>query len=483
MEVSNVAIPATGRQILDQSTLTVTEWVRHWVATLLGTHANQTVIGPVDRADLGAMLCFLLAALAANGVAAAIVNHKMRRAGISTDNRRIQHNSLGALGKPLYVVFWVCGIYCAVIVALTKLTSNETLGLVKQGADTLFNLSVYAVLFWCLFRFTRVAEARLTAWAAKTAGKLDDLMVSLLGQSLRVMVPVFGIIFALPILNLPATYEGAIAKGTSILLIVALATLLFHAVNVGGRAVLSRFDITAADNLRARKVYTQVQVISRMIHVAIAVLAAASLLMLFQEVRNIGTSLLASAGIVGIIAGIAAQKTLANLFAGFQIALAQPMRQDDVVIVEGEWGRVEEITLSYVVVHIWDDRRLILPLSYFIEKPFQNWTRTSSGLLGSVFVWVDYAFPVDEGREALKQIIESHPLWDKRFWNLQVSDANDKTMQLRILATSADSSKSWDLRCDIREKFIAYVQKMHPQRLPLIRMQMEGPAAGSMANR
>jgi len=432
---------------------------------------------------VGAMLCFLLAALAANGVAAAILSRQMRRAGVSAADGQLKHRVLGALGKPLYVVFWVCGIYFAVMVVLAKLTSNETLTLVKQGADTLFNLSVYAVLFWSLFRFTRVLEARLTAWAAGTDSKLDDLMVSLLGQSLRVMVPVLGIIFALPILNLPANYDGVVAKSTSILLIVTLAILLFHAVNVGGKAVLSRFDISAADNLRARKVYTQVQVISRMIHVVITVLAAASLLMLFQEVRNIGTSLLASAGIVGIIAGIAAQKTLANLFAGFQIALAQPMRQDDVVIVEGEWGRVEEITLSYVVVHIWDDRRLILPLSYFIEKPFQNWTRTSSGLLGSIFVWVDYAFPVDEGREALKKIIEVHPLWDKRFWNLQVTDATDKTMQLRILATSADSSKSWNLRCDIREQFIAYIQKMHPQRLPLIRAQIDGPAAGLMANR
>jgi small-conductance mechanosensitive channel len=194
--------------------------------------------------------------------------------------------------------------------------------------------------------------------------------------------------------------------------------------------------------------------------------------MLFEEVRHIGTSVLASAGIVGIIAGIAAQKTLANLFAGFQIALAQPMRQDDVVIVEGEWGRVEEITLTYVIVHIWDDRRMVLPLTYFIEKPFQNWTRTSSGLLGTVLVWVDYSFPVDEGRTALKEIIESNPLWDKRFWNLQVSDASEKSMQLRVLATSADSSKSWDLRCAIRENFITYIQKNHPQSLPQLRTQL-----------
>ena len=196
--------------------------------------------------------------------------------------------------------------------------------------------------------------------------------------------------------------------------------------------------------------------------------------MLFQQVRHVGTSLLASAGIMGIIAGVAGQKTLANLIAGFQIALAQPIRQDDVVIVEGEWGRIEEITLSYVVVHIWDDRRLVLPLTYFVEKPFQNWTRNSAQLLGSVFVWVDYSFPLEEGREALKRIIESSPLWDRRFWNLQVTDTSERTMQLRVLATSEDSSKSWDLRCEIREKFIAYIQKHHPRSLPVVRAQVLG---------
>jgi small-conductance mechanosensitive channel len=221
--------------------------------------------------------------------------------------------------------------------------------------------------------------------------------------------------------------------------------------------------------LRARQVYTQVHVIGRVIDVAIGVLAVAAVLMLFQEVRHVGTSLLASAGIVGVIGGLAAQKTLANVFAGFQIALAQPIRQDDVLVVEGEWGRVEEITLTYVVVHIWDERRLILPLSYFIEKPFQNWTRTSAAIMGSVILWVDYAFPVDAARAALKQIVEASPLWDRRFWNLQVSDATDRAMQLRVLATSADSSKSWDLRCEIREKFMGFIREHHPECLPTIR--------------
>ncbi|MEI9864995.1 MAG: mechanosensitive ion channel domain-containing protein [Limisphaerales bacterium] len=214
-----------------------------------------------------------------------------------------------------------------------------------------------------------------------------------------------------------------------------------------------------------------------MVYAVISLFTIASILMLFQEVRQFGTSILASAGVVGIVIGFAAQKTISNLFAGFQIAMTQPIRLDDVVIVENEWGRVEEITLTYVVIRIWDDRRLIVPLGYFIEKPFQNWTRTSADLLGSVFVWVDYTLPLDEVRQALKEIIEPHPLWDKRFWNLQVSDATERTMQLRVLATTADASKGWDLRCAIREQLIAYIQKNHPQSLPQFRTQIGGPGA------
>jgi small-conductance mechanosensitive channel len=236
-----------------------------------------------------------------------------------------------------------------------------------------------------------------------------------------------------------------------------------------------------ADNLRARKIHTQLQVISKTLYIFIGIFTVASILMLFDEVRHLGTSILASAGVIGVIVGFAAQKTIANLFAGFQIALAQPIRMDDVVIVEGEWGRIEEITLTYVVVHIWDDRRLIVPLSDFIEKPFQNWTRVSAHLLGSVLLWVDYSLPLEETRQAVRQIIEASPLWDRRFWNLQVSDASERTMQLRVLCTAADSSKAWDLRCEVREKLIGFIQKHHPESLPRFRTVLEKAGAREVA--
>ncbi|HUA25620.1 MAG TPA: mechanosensitive ion channel domain-containing protein [Steroidobacteraceae bacterium] len=430
---------------------------------------NREVLGAITWADIALSCAVVVLITIANAVAATVLRRKRKATAAAGE---LRHHALGALRGPLYLLIWICGSYFALapLVASSPGGSGQILGALR----TLLNLGVFAVAFWFCFRFTRVLEARMSAWAAHTSGRLDDLLVPLLGRGLRVILPVLAIIFALPILGLPPAYAATAGKGISALLIVAITVVLFQAVKTVQEMMLLRFDITASNNLRARKLYTQVHVLGRVAYVAIGLFAVACILMLFQQVRHVGTSLLASAGIVGIIAGVAGQKTLANLIAGFQIALAQPIRLDDVVIVEGEWGRIEDITLSYVVVHIWDDRRLVLPLTYFVEKPFQNWTRNSAQLLGSVFVWVDYSFPLEEGRKALAQIIESSPLWDRRFWNLQVTDASERTMQLRVLATSENSSKSWDLRCEIREKFIAYIQKHHPRSLPVVRAQVTG---------
>jgi small-conductance mechanosensitive channel len=462
----------------------VTVRLAGWTASLGGPGMRAVVTGSITRADIS-IVAFYLGAVVLLNVAIAVYVTKRAgadAAGLAAANGvSWQHRSFGPLAKPVYILLWILGLYVAATPLLVKLPPGDEFAVVRGVMDVALDLGAFAAAFWFLFRATRVIEAHLAFWASKTASKVDDLLVPLVGSCLRVIVIVAGIGVGSPLLGLPLRFEGVLGKFTSIMVIAAIAVLLIRAVSISQRLVLTRYDLTAADNLRARQVYTQLHVISRVVYVTIGVLAVAAVLMLFQEVRHVGTSLLASAGIVGIIGGFAAQKTLANLFAGFQIALAQPVRQDDVVVVEGEWGRVEEITLTYVIVHIWDDRRLVLPLSYFIEKPFQNWTRTSANIMGSVFVWVDYAFPVDEGRTALKEIIEASPLWDQRYWNLQVSDATEKTMQLRVLATSSDSSRNWDLRCEIREKFIAYIQAHHPGRLPLLRAEISQPAAGAAA--
>jgi small-conductance mechanosensitive channel len=467
----------SGKNYLDQFFAGFTALISRALEYLFGSGVRHPVFGDVTWADVGTVLCLVLLILFINALAVAFLRRKARQTA-AIGGGQLQHHVFGALGKPLYVLIWICGIYLAAMPLLLKLPPDEELQVIRVLFDKLFDLGMFVAVFWLFFRFTHLLEARLEIWAKRTDSKIDDLLVPLLGRSLRVILPVVGIIFALPLLGLPAAYAVVLGKGTSILLIVAVAAILFQAVNLGEKAVLARFDIKAADNLRARKIYTQVHVIGKMVYAAIGLFTVASILMLFQEVRQFGTSILASAGVLGIILGFAAQKTISNLFAGIQIAMAQPIRLDDVVIVEGEWGRVEEITLTYVTIHIWDDRRLIVPLGYFIEKPFQNWTHASARLLGSVFLWVDYTMPLDELRKALKEIIEPNPLWDKRFWNLQVTDVTEKTMQIRILATTADSSQGWDLRCDIREKLIAYIQKHHPQSLPHFRTLTAGETPG-----
>jgi len=464
----------SGRDLLDGFSIYVTTVLRQWMELLFGANVSTPVLGSVTWEDIGLMLCLMLVVLFLNLVAFAFVRHKLKHFTSKPDDKKLLHHVFGSIDKPMYVLIWIYGIYFAATPLLMKLEPSESLHIVRDVFSKMFDLGVFAVLFWLFFRFTHVLYVQLAVWATKSSSKFVGLFVPLLGKSLRTFVPVIGVIFALPILGLPTEYANALSKGTSILLIIAVSIILFQAVIVMEKAVLEKYDIDAADNLRARKIYTQFHVVSKLLYVVITIFTVASILMLFQEVRQFGASILASAGVLGIVVGFAAQKTISNLFAGFQLAMTQPIRLDDVVIVEGEWGRVEEITLTYIVIHIWDDRRLVVPLSYFIEKPFQNWTWASAQLLGSVMVWVDYTMPLDELRTALKTIIESNPLWDKRFWNLQVTDTSEKSMQIRVLATSTDSSTSWDLRCDIREKLIAYIQKHHPLSLPTFRTQIGG---------
>jgi len=194
-------------------------------------------------------------------------------------------------------------------------------------------------------------------------------------------------------------------------------------------------------------------------------------LLTFEQARTIGVSLLTSAGIIGIIVGFAAQKSIGLILAGIQIAITQPIRLDDVVVVEGEWGKIEEITLTYVVVKIWDERRLVLPISWFLEKPFQNWTRSAANIIGTVFIYVDYSFPVESIRTTLPEILQDNPNWDKRVVNVQVTNVTEKYKEVRILVSSSDSSKNWDLRTEIREKLIDFINEKYPDTFAKIRIK------------
>ena len=282
--------------------------------------------------------------------------------------------------------------------------------------------------------------------------------------------------------------DFALASGVerflTLLFIGMLTWLLARVVHGVARGVVDANPLAVADNLAARRIQTQTQVLSRTVQGMVVLIGLSLMLMTFPAVRQIGTSLLASAGVVGIVAGFAARPVLGNLIAGLQIGLSQPIRIDDVVIVENEWGVIEEITGTYVVVRIWDQRRLIVPLQHWIEKPFQNWTRSTSELIGTVFLWVDYRTPLAPLREALKMACENSPHWDRRLALLQVTEAGDKAMQLRCLVTAASAPAAWDLRCHVREHLIDFLQREYPDCLPRHRADVDraGSAAPSATN-
>ncbi|WP_321997371.1 mechanosensitive ion channel domain-containing protein [Draconibacterium orientale] len=268
-------------------------------------------------------------------------------------------------------------------------------------------------------------------------------------------------------------YYNFFKKAGSILLIVSIAWSLMAILRAFKKVILSKFDTSKEDNLRQRKFLTQFNIMESIIYFLIVLIAIGASLMLFEEVRQLGISLFASAGVAGIIIGFAAQKLIATVLAGLQIAITQPIRIDDVVVIENEWGRIEEITLTYVVVKIWDQRRLVVPSTYFFEKPFQNWTRTSAEILGTVFLYTDYHVSFDALREELTRLLDSTPLWDKRVNVLQVTDAKEYGVEIRALVSAKDSPTAWDLRVFIREKMIEFIQKNYPESLPRTRVVFE----------
>lgn len=322
-------------------------------------------------------------------------------------------------------------------------------------------LAIHRILFAFARRFAR-----------KTSSKLDDSLVRHGEKPARLILPLIAVLAALPFLPITVFALSVARHTTSIGIIASVAWLAVAMIDVFEDLVAARYSVDVADNLSARRIQTQVQVLRHIIVVVIVVIAVAIMLMTFPSIRHVGESLFASAGVAALVAGLAARTTLSNLLAGIQIALTEPMRLEDVVIVEGEWGWIEEINTTYVVVRIWDLRRLVVPLSYFIEKPFQNWTRTTANLLGTVFVYTDYTVPVDEIRKALHDILQSSGMWDGKVWGLQVTDCSEHTMELRGLMSAPDGSSAWDLRCYVREKMIQYLQEHYPQSLPKVRAEL-----------
>lgn len=327
-----------------------------------------------------------------------------------------------------------------------------------------------------------VASKVVARVVGRTRFRIDNLLYDYLCRPSKFVVPAFFMLIARSRARLAAVDADGTIQVTGgvalidhlvlILFIAAITWLLLSLVGALAAYLKEKHDITAPDNREARRVHTQITVVGHTVRTLVIMGGIAAVLMTFPRVQQVGTSLLASAGIAGIAIGLAARPVLENIIAGIQIGITQPIRLDDVVIVEGEWGRVEEITLTYVVVRIWDERRLIVPFNKFITEAFQNWTRTSAQILGTVFLYVDYRTEVEKIRKRAREIVEASDKWDKRVFVVQVTDLTERTMQVRILVSASSSGQAFDLRVEIREKLLSWMQSQMPEALPRIRMDI-----------
>jgi small-conductance mechanosensitive channel len=318
----------------------------------------------------------------------------------------------------------------------------------------------------------------LSLIARKKANEKHDLLeyslfhsvIRRLGLPVNIFLPLFLFNLLLPVMRMSPILMHKLSKGVEILLILCFAWILIKVISVVEDYIFNRFDIKKTNNLRERKIRTQLQFIRRFLVGLIILLTVAAILLSFSSLRKIGAGLLTGVGLSGIIIGFAAQRSISNLLAGFQIAFTQPIRIDDAIVAEGEWGTVEEITLTYVVLKLWDERRLILPINYFIERPFQNWTRTNAELLGTVLLFTDYNLPLAPIREELTRLLTESKFWDGRVNALHVTEATENTVQIRALMSARNSGDIFELRCFVRENLIKFINDRFGGSLPAKRM-------------
>jgi small-conductance mechanosensitive channel len=334
---------------------------------------------------------------------------------------------------------------------------SDLVGVIVLGLAALIALLVHLVLSRLVRRILGERHPYLASILAGTAAPT------------RVAFLVLALFIALPIAPFDDNTRGAIATALLVAAILLLGWIAITATHIAADLYLHRFRVDTADNFLARKHVTQIRVLRRVADTILVIITVGAALMTFESVRQYGVSLFASAGVAGLVVGLAARPVLGNLIAGIQLAVTQPIRIDDAVLVEGESGRVEEITATYVVLRLWDLRRMVVPLTYFIEKPFQNWSRDSTRLTGAVFIHLDYTAPVERLREKAIEIAKASPLWDGDLVKVHVTDATASTMVVRIIATARTSGEAFDLRCEIREKLIDFLQRDLPGSLPLQR--------------
>jgi small-conductance mechanosensitive channel len=343
----------------------------------------------------------------------------------------------------------------------------DTLAMVPDGvvAALMFAAAIAVALV-----VARIADTVLRRVFAVGHPFIYSLLLRLEGPTRLAMV-LLALNIAAATAPLDPDVAAVVGYPLGIAFIAMVGWMALSAMNIAADIYLRRFDIAAPDNLLARKQVTQVRVLKGAGSILIIVITVASALMTFESVRQYGLSLFASAGVAGIVVGLAARPLFANLIAGVQLAVTQPIRIDDAVIVENEWGWVEEITATYVVVRLWDWRRMVVPLTHFIEKPFQNWTRESASLIGTVMLRLDFRAPIERIRAKAEELVRDSKLWDGKIINVQVTDADARSLELRILASSMTSNSTFDLRCELREKLIGFLADECPEALPRERQE------------
>jgi small-conductance mechanosensitive channel len=341
--------------------------------------------------------------------------------------------------------------------AVVRWLPDWFISMVVLVAAVIVGWLIHRIVFRLL---TRIVSQRDLFWRS---------LISRNRRPLRVGIVVWILTPAVAIAPLTDRQADLIRHLLLLAFIVLIGWMARTALHIWLTVYLRRFKLDAEDNLLARKHVTQSRILERVAAMLIVAFTLSAALMSFPAVRQYGVSLMASAGVAGIVLGLALQPVLKNLFAGIQLAITQPIRIDDALIVEGEWGKVEEITSTYVVVKLWDWRRLILPLGYFIEKPFQNWTREGAALIGTVMIYLDYTIPVADIRRKVEEIAAKSPLWDGQVVNVAVTDFRESVVEIRILVSASDGGRTFDLRCEVREKLIDYIQREYPQSLPQVR--------------
>ncbi|PRY55543.1 mechanosensitive ion channel-like protein [Arcticibacter pallidicorallinus] len=350
---------------------------------------------------------------------------------------------------------------------------NNLIPYFEHIPDFIFNLLLLflAIIAGLVIRF--ILNKSFWIYYRRSKSFTSQQIIRHLHTPVGFLLPLMMVNATLPLMRMSKDALAVVDKTVEIGLVLAFAAVIIYSIKILELVVFHIYDISQSNNLKARRIRTQMQFIRQLLVSIIVVLTLAAILMSFENMRKLGAGLLGGVAIGATILGFAAQQSLGNLLAGFQIAFTQPIRIDDVLVVEGEWGRVEEITLTYVVLRIWDQRRLILPISYFIQKPFQNWTRNSSDILGTAFFYLDYRVPVEKVREELTRLLQLSPLWDGKVDVLQVTDTKERSVEIRALMSARNSGEAFDLRCYIRENLIKFIENNYPESLPRTRAEID----------